>query len=60
MRLAELWDSLAGTMDEGLHKQVAERLAEQAEHAKEWRDRINTYFYRKSGIADMRGRFIYS
>ncbi|WP_284645096.1 alpha-glucuronidase family glycosyl hydrolase [Paenibacillus silviterrae] len=60
VRLAELWDSLAGTMDEGLHKQVAERLAEQAEHAKEWRDRINTYFYRKSGIADMRGRIIYS
>nr|WP_223263981.1 hypothetical protein [Paenibacillus sp. IHB B 3084] len=25
-------------------------LEHQAEHAKEWRDRINTYFYRKSGI----------
>lgn len=58
-QLAVAWESLAGSMDEGLHLQVAERLAEQAEHAKEWRDRINTYFYRKSGIADRLGRFIY-
>lgn len=58
-KLKETWDGLAGLMDESLHKQVAERLAEQAEHAKEWRDRINTYFYRKSGIGDQHGRRIY-
>ncbi|KRF10085.1 alpha-glucuronidase [Paenibacillus sp. Soil766] len=58
--LLTLWYSLAGTMDEVLHKQVAKRIEEQAEHAKEWRDRINTYFYRKSGIADQAGRLIYS
>jgi alpha-glucuronidase len=59
-QLAVAWERLAGTMDEGLHKQVAGRLAEQAEHAKEWRDRINTYFYRKSGLADQYNRLIYS
>ncbi|NOU64001.1 alpha-glucuronidase [Paenibacillus sp. LMG 31461] len=59
-QLVSQWDSLAGTMDEVLHKQVAERMEEQVEHAKEWRDRINTYFYRKSGIADMAERLIYS
>ncbi|MBD0383626.1 alpha-glucuronidase family glycosyl hydrolase [Paenibacillus sedimenti] len=58
-QLKAKWDSLTGSMDEGLHKQVASRLAEQAEHAKEWRDMINTYFYRKSGIADQLGRKIY-
>ncbi|WP_068785827.1 alpha-glucuronidase family glycosyl hydrolase [Paenibacillus phocaensis] len=55
----ELWSGLSGLMEEPLHRQVAERLAEQAEHAKEWRDQINTYFYRKSGIPDQQGRRIY-
>ncbi|WP_044481854.1 alpha-glucuronidase family glycosyl hydrolase [Paenibacillus antibioticophila] len=58
-RLVESWGSLAGLIPESLHKQVAVRLAEQAEHAKEWRDQINTYFFRKSGIPDERGRRIY-
>lgn len=57
--LTERWAKLADRMDEGLHQQVANRLAEQAEHAKEWRDRINTYFYRRCGIADEQGREIY-
>lgn len=54
-----VWASLQGSMEEALHRQVAVRLQEQAEHAREWRDRINTYFYRKSGIADIHGRRIY-
>ncbi len=53
------WQTLEGRMALGLYTQVAERLAEQAEHAKEWRDVINSYFYRKSGIADVQGRVIY-
>jgi len=39
--------------------QVLARLEEQAEHAEEWRDVINTYFWRKSGIPDERGRKLY-
>lgn len=57
--LTDRWAQLADHMDKGLYQQVAERLAEQAEHAKEWRDRINTYFYRRCGIADEQGREIY-
>ena len=57
--LKKAWDSLAGRIDARLHRQAVERLAEQVEHAKEWRDVINTYFYRKSGIADELGRKIY-
>ncbi len=57
--LLERWQTLAGRIAPGLHAQVAKRLSEQAEHAKEWRDVINTYFYRKSGISDMHGRMMY-
>ncbi|MNZ66567.1 Xylan alpha-(1-_2)-glucuronosidase [compost metagenome] len=53
------WAELEGLIDEARHSHVAERLNEQLESAKEWRDIINTYFWRKSGIEDERGRRIY-
>lgn len=56
--LAE-WASLEGRVDPAQHAQVAMRLAEQAEHAKHWRDVINTYFFRKSGVPDEKGRTIF-
>ncbi len=56
--LAE-WASLEGRIDPAQHAQVAARLAEQAEHAKHWRDVINTYFFRKSGVPDEKGRTIF-
>ncbi|CAM4471474.1 alpha-glucuronidase [Paenibacillus endophyticus] len=58
-RLREQWAELEGQIDEASFVHVAERLAEQAEHAKHWRDVINTYFFRKSGIPDADGRVIY-
>lgn len=36
------------------------RFRHQKEHSCEWRDIINTYFFRKSGIPDGKGRKIYS
>lgn len=51
--------ALRDRVDPLRHAAVANRLAEQAEHAKHWRDVINTYFYRKSGLLDERGRTIY-
>ncbi|OKP95218.1 alpha-glucuronidase family glycosyl hydrolase [Paenibacillus sp. P46E] len=57
--LATAWKLMKEHVDEQAYRQVADRLAEQADHAKDWRDRINTYFLRKSGIADQRGRTIY-
>jgi alpha-glucuronidase len=53
------WASLAGRVDEAVHTRVAERLDEQLRSAREWRDQINTYFFRKSGVPDARGRAIY-
>lgn len=57
--LLAAWKLMKEHVDEQAYRQVADRLEEQAGHAKEWRDRINTYFLRKSGIADQRGRTIY-
>lgn len=53
------WAELEGKIDADRFGHVSERLKEQLDSAKEWRDVINTYFYRKSGIADERGRVIY-
>lgn len=55
----ELWDSLAGRLDARRHREIRQRLEHQAWHAREWRDQINTYCWRKSGIPDAAGRTIY-
>lgn len=57
--LLESWASLEGHIDAERFIQVRDRLTEQAQHAKHWRDVINTYFFRKSGIPDEQGRTIY-
>lgn len=57
--LKKRWGSLKGKIDEKRFRQVAEKLKEQAAHAGEWRDVINTYFYRKTGIPDAHGRKIH-
>ena len=53
------WDSLCGKIPEDAYASVSERLAMQLENAKEWRDVINSYFFRKSGMADEKGRKIF-
>lgn len=53
------WQELEGRIDPVRYRRVLERLMMQLEHAKEWRDVINTYFYRRTGIPDERGRKIY-
>lgn len=53
------WNALEGKIEETLFNRVKERLMFQAHHSKEWRDVINSYFYRKSGINDEKGRKIY-
>ncbi|MEU8663100.1 alpha-glucuronidase [Actinoplanes philippinensis] len=61
-RVAEMraqWRSVAGLVDPAVHARVTERLAEQHRSAEEWRDQINTYFHRKSGIPDAKGRPIH-
>lgn len=54
-----VWESLAEEMDTTSFENVRELLEEQYAMAIEWRDQVNTYFYRKSGVTDEQGRRIY-
>jgi alpha-glucuronidase len=58
-KLIEEWLSLREIVRDERFENVLRRLDEQLEHAKEWRDVINSYFYRKTGIADELGRKIF-
>lgn len=53
------WDSLQGKVTEEVFENVKERFGRQLANAKDWRDQVNSYFYRKSGIPDEKGRKIY-
>ncbi|GAE33976.1 alpha-glucuronidase family glycosyl hydrolase [Halalkalibacter akibai] len=57
--LIESWIKLEGKIDKIRFANVLERLQLQLINAKEWRDQFNTYFFRKSGIADEKNRKIY-
>ncbi|GGO22081.1 xylan alpha-(1-_2)-glucuronosidase [Microbispora rosea subsp. aerata] len=52
------WARAAGLFDPSLHARVRDLLDEQLRCAEEWRDQINAYFFRKSGVPDARGRRI--
>ena len=54
--LADLGDLL---VPQDVRDRMAELLDEQVRCAEEWRDQINTYFFRKSGVPDAHGRTIY-
>jgi alpha-glucuronidase len=51
--------TLKELLPQDVYQRMSERFAIQLDSAKEWRDRINTYFYRKSGVEDNQGRKIY-
>lgn len=53
------WTNMAGEIPDEIYTRILDRLHIQLESSKEWRDRINTYFYRKSGVDDTMGRKIY-
>ncbi|WP_033338734.1 alpha-glucuronidase [Catenuloplanes japonicus] len=60
-RMRDLWRAVkpSGLLTPDLHARVATLLDEQVRSATEWRDQLNTYFFRKSGIPDNRGRLIH-
>ena len=57
--LKRKWESLKDKVEEDIFGHIMERLEGQIAHSKEWRDIINTYFFRKTGIPDELGRKIY-
>lgn len=58
-RMVRTWESVADLVPSDVAVRVRERLAEQLRSATEWRDQVNTYFFRKSGVPDARGRTIF-
>jgi len=52
-------EQVAGLVAPDVYARVSERLDEQLRCAEEWRDQINTYFFRKSGVPDAHGRRIF-
>ncbi len=55
----KLWKTLENNIPNMIFKNVYQRIKKQYINAIEWRDQINTYFYRKSGIKDILNRKIY-
>ncbi|MFI9266809.1 alpha-glucuronidase [Streptomyces werraensis] len=54
-----VWAGLADLVEPERHTRVTRRFEEQLRSAREWRDQINSYFLRKSGVADAHGRTIH-
>ncbi len=54
-----VWSSLQDKINEQTYLHILGRLEGQLEDAKEWRDVINSYFYRISRIDDALHRKIY-
>jgi alpha-glucuronidase len=57
--MLEMWKKLKDSLEEEVYESVLSRFERQLTNAREWRDQINTYFYRKTGIADKNGRKIW-
>ena len=58
-KMDSLWASIQDLIDPAAYNRVVSRLEEQLMSAYEWRDVINSYFFRKSGIKDEKDRMIY-
>ncbi|MFI6828578.1 alpha-glucuronidase [Kribbella sp. NPDC050241] len=53
------WKAIADRFEPVTRENISARLEGQLANAREWRDQVNTYFYRLSGIPDSEGRTIY-
>ena len=58
-QMREAFRELEGKLPEKVFARTLERFDRQVKNAEEWRDRINTYYHRMSGIEEEKGRKIY-
>ena len=58
-RMRDEWNSLKGKIDDRAFLESKKRFDMQVDNAHEWCDIVNSYFYRKCGIDDEKGRTIY-
>jgi alpha-glucuronidase len=59
-RFIEVWESVKSEIPQEAYDSVRERLEMQLANATEWRDVINCYFCRLTGIEDTKARLIYA
>lgn len=57
--MIDAWKSLEEKLARPVYETVLGRFEMQLTNAEEWRDQVNSYFYRKCGIPDEKGRKIY-
>jgi alpha-glucuronidase len=57
--ILRIWKGLENVLAKEVYDSVLERLKKHLANAREWRDVVNTYFLRRTGIGDARGRRIY-
>ncbi|MCH5259732.1 MAG: alpha-glucuronidase [Lachnospiraceae bacterium] len=57
--MIRVWESLKGRIPDASYELVRERFDRQLYNAKEWRDQVNSYFYRKSNIPDEKKRVVF-
>src|SRR5207253_1516437 len=55
-RYARDWKALQGRIDERRFQEVRTQLEYQAGQSVVWRDAVNNWFFKESGIADVKGR----
>ncbi len=58
-KMIGIWSSLQDRIDADRFERTKKRLEGQLKNACEWRDRINTYYFRHTGVPDKLGRKIY-
>lgn len=58
-QFVETWKMLKQSLPQTEYKEVLSRLEFQKNHSCEWCDVINSYFFRKTGISDEKGRALY-
>lgn len=56
----EIVEGLKDELPPEVYERLVQRHTHQKWHAAEWRDVINTYFFRKTGIPDAQGRHIHT
>ena len=54
--MGRLWMAIEGLADQSSFAEILAQSNYQAGHVEEWRDAVNTWFHRTSGIADNKGR----
>jgi len=57
--MVEIWKQFEGKVSDVDFENITQRLNEQLRCAREWKDQVNTYFQRKTGVTDEKGRLIY-